>query len=432
MTKPSRHQRILLLLICTISGVLQTAQGASLVGTWSGTWIKNGDALSVIVTFREQNGIYNGSFDSDELQRTGIPFREVRYVAPNLHFVIAGDYTDTIFDGSVDGDLIEGRFLDGPAKGTFSLSREINVVPASAMRDVSFRNGAVTLSGSLLLPKSSGPYPAILFLHGSGPESRWPQHYLAERFARVGIAALIYDKRGVGQSTGDWQKAGFEDLAADALAGIRYLQTLPEISHNKIGIFGHSQGGMLAPLVAARTPLAFVIGSAASGIDPAELEEYSICNGIGLAKLTKQDAVDARSFVHAMIDTGYRGKPRTELDVIVARFKSRPWYFAPPSPDNYYWAFIRSIELSRPQAAWRHIKSPVLLLYGTQDERVPPTKSSNAIIAMLHANGNRDVTLKMFSGADHTFSLPTINGGWPKRVSDYANIIVSWAVTKVK
>jgi alpha-beta hydrolase superfamily lysophospholipase len=255
---------------------------------------------------------------------------------------------------------------------------------------------------------------------------------LAERFARGGIAALIYDKRGVGQSTGDWQKAGFENLIADALAGIRFLQTLPEISRNKIGIFGHSQGGMIAPLVAARAPLAFVIGSAANGIDPAELEEYSICNSIGLAKLTQQDAVDARSFVYAMVDTGYRGKPRTELDVIATRFKGRPWYFDPPPPGNYIWAFMRSIELSRPQAAWQHVKAPVLLLYGTQDERVPPIKSSDAIIAMLHASGNRDVTLKMFSGADHTFSLPTTNGGWHKRVPDYANIIVSWAVTKVR
>jgi pimeloyl-ACP methyl ester carboxylesterase len=251
---------------------------------------------------------------------------------------------------------------------------------------------------------------------------------LAERFARAGIAALIYDKRGVGQSTGDWQKAGFEDLATDALAGIHFLQTLPEINRNKIGIFGHSQGGMLAPVVAARAPLGFVIGSAAGGIDPAEIEEYSIGNSISLAKLTQQDAADARSFVHAIVDTGYYGKPRAKLDVIAASFKGRPWYFDPPPAGNYLWAFMRSIELSWPQAAWKRVKAPVLLLYGTQDERVPPIKSGDAIAAMLHASGNRDVTLKMFSGADHTFSLQTINGGWHKRVPDYADVIVSWAV----
>ena len=197
---------------------------------------------------------------------------------------------------------------------------------------------------------------------------------MAERFARAGIAALIYDKRGVGQSTGDWQKAGFEDLATDALAGIHFLQTLPEINRDKIGIFGHSQGGMLAPLVAARTPLAFVIGSAAGGIDPAQIEEYSIANSIGLAKLAQQDAADALSFVHAIVDIGYRGKPRAELDVIATRFKGRPWYFDPPPPENYIWAFMRSIELIRPEAARKHVKAPVLLLFGTQDERVPPIK----------------------------------------------------------
>jgi hypothetical protein len=88
MRKLFGHQRILLLLICVFWGILHTARGASLVGTWSGTWVKNGDPLSVTVTFREQNGIYSGSFDSDALQRTGIPFREMRYVAPELHFAM--------------------------------------------------------------------------------------------------------------------------------------------------------------------------------------------------------------------------------------------------------------------------------------------------------------------------------------------------------
>ena len=120
------HQRILLLLLCTVSGILHAPQGETVLGNLEWYVDKNGDALSVIVTFREQNGVYAGSFDSDEMQRTGIPFREVRYLAPDLHFVIAGDGADgdTVFDGSVNGDVTEGRFLDGPAKGTFKLSRE--------------------------------------------------------------------------------------------------------------------------------------------------------------------------------------------------------------------------------------------------------------------------------------------------------------------
>ena len=79
------------------------------------------------------------------------------------------------------------------------------------------------LAGTLVLPATPGKHPAIACLHGSGPEARWANHYLAQKFAEHGIVALIYDKRGVGESSGDWQKATFAELADDAAAGIRFF-----------------------------------------------------------------------------------------------------------------------------------------------------------------------------------------------------------------
>jgi len=409
------------------------SHAADIAGTWTGLWTKNGDALPVSVTFLRSASGVSGTFDSDVLQVADIPFREVDYSSPNVHFVLAGDASTSTFDGTLKGDVVEGTFVEGAAKGTFRLIRtQAAQIPIQA-REVTFENGSVTLSGTLLLPSAAGPHPAIVFLHGSGAEGRWANRYLAERFAKAGIAALIYDKRGVGQSTGDWHTAGFEELAGDALAGIRLVQAQPEIDKKKVGIYGHSQGGTLAPLVASRAgDLAFVIGSAAGGTDPADMEEYSVGNSIGISALPPDEAADARSFVRAIVDVAYRGRPRKDLDAVAARFKNRAWYFDPPPADDYYWSFARHIAAYRPADYWRQVKAPVLLLFGKKDERVPPAESSRAIVASLHQGGNRAVAVRMFPNADHTFSLPTPNGGWPKHVRNYATIIIVWARDKTK
>jgi len=411
----------------------QAADSAGIVGGWTGTWTKNGDALPVTVTFESSPQGLTGHFDSDALQVAAIPFREVSATLPLVHFVLAGDSTTTIFDGTLNGGVIEGSLAEGATKGSFRMVRERAMPSAISSSEVTFADGSVALAGSLLLPAGAGPHPAIVFLQGSGPEGRWANRYLAERFAKAGFAALIYDKRGVGQSTGDWHTSGFDELAGDAAAAVRFLRDRSEIDGAKIGIYGHSQGGTLAPLAALRAGhLAFVIGSASGGIDPAEMEEYSVGNSIGVNALPQSEAAEAKSFVHAIVDVAFRGKPRDELNRSVAEFKGRPWYFDPPPPESSYWSFSRLIAGYDPAVYWRQVKAPVLLLFGEKDERVPPDRSSRTIIAALHAGGNDDVTLKTFPDADHTFELPAKTGGWPKHVADYADILTAWALSKIR
>jgi uncharacterized protein len=409
------------------------ASAAELSGTWSGVWSKGGDALSVAVTFQKSGNGYSGSFDSDALQVAGIPFADVSERGNNVHFVLKGDRTTTIFDGAQTADTLTGTFSENNARGTFQLKRTEAQSVTIETREVDFRNGNVKLAGTLLLPRSTGRYSAILFLHGSGPEGRFANRWLAKEFAEAGFAALITDKRGVGQSTGDWRTAGFDELAGDAVAGVRFLEALPEVNAKKIGIYGHSQGGTIAPLVAERAgDLAFIVAAAAGGIDPATMEEYSVGNSIGIASLSPRDLADARTFVHAIVEVAYHGKPRKELDTLSAKFRDRAWYFDPPPPDNFYWSFARRIAAYDPARHWRQVKAPVLLLFGNSDQRVPPKADSEAIAAALHAGGNDDVTLKMFANADHTFSLPNPNGGWPKHVPRYAEMIVEWAKAKAR
>jgi len=409
------------------------SQANGLAGSWKGTWTKDGDALPVTLTFARTDDAYSGTFDSDALEVSGIPLSDVSDTNGSVHFEIKGDQSMSVFDGAITGDVISGTFTDGGVKGTFEMVR---VAPSDSKvrtRDVTFQNKDVTLAGTLLLPPMPGKHSAIVFLHGSGPEGRWANHYLAQKFAERGIVALIYDKRGVGRSTGDWQKATFEALADDAVAGIRFVQSQSEVDASRVGMYGHSQGGTIAPMVAARVrDLRFVIASAAGGIAPADVEEYSVANSIGIAQLSPDERFDAQSYVHALIDVAYGDGDRARFDAMAAKFENREWYFAPPSPDNSYWLISKRLATSQPEEYWRLVKTPVLLLYGAHDERVPPRESANAIQGALKSAGNSNVTLKTYSDADHTFTIvaPPHHGGWPKHETDYADVLVNWVLAQ--
>jgi pimeloyl-ACP methyl ester carboxylesterase len=410
------------------------AEGRDLPGSWKGTWTKGSDALAVTLKFGKAGGSYSGTFDSDALQVVGIPLTSVRDANGKVHFEIKGDQSTTVFDGAVADDAMSGTFADGADKGTFNLVRTSLTSSENRTRDVTFQDNDVTLAGTLVLPSAPGRHPAIAFLHGSGAEGRWANRYLAEKFAAQGVVALVYDKRGVGKSGGDWRKATLEALAADGVAGIRFLQSQPEVDARRVGIYGHSQGGMIAPLVGERAgDLDFIVATAAPGADPADVEEYSVGNAVGAPKLPPAERADARNYVRALVDVAYRGKDRSSLDEAAMRFKGRAWYFAPPPPEDSYWFFSRQLATFRPMDYWRRIQAPVLLVYGAHDERVPPRESAAAIQAALKSGGNGNVTLKIYSDADHTFTIvdpPPHKGAWPKYESDYSGTLVRFVLAQ--
>jgi uncharacterized protein len=415
-----------------LSLAVTNAWAADLEGGWKGTWTKDGDALQVTVAFEKTGSGYSGSFDSDALQVSDIPFSDISETNGKVHFLLKGDQSTAVFDGTLTDNAMSGTFTDGSERGTFELARATPSPAAIRTRNVTFRDKDVTLAGTLLLPAAPGRHAAILFLQGSGPEGRWANHYLAQKFAEAGVIALIYDKRGVGQSTGDWRKVGFDALADDAVAGIRFLQSQPEVDAALVGIYGHSQGGTVAPLVAVQAgDLRFIVASAAGGIDPAEVETYSVENSIGIGKLPPAERADAQSYVRELINVAFHGHDRALLDKMAAGFKDRAWYFPPPPPGDSYWLITKELAEFRPAQYWRRIKAPVLLVYGGHDERVPPRQSANAIQAALKSGGNRNVTLKWYARGDHTFTIvdPPQKTGWPRHVSNYANTLTGWVLS---
>ena len=421
------------LLGCLLIGVHLSAIGAAradeLAGYWSGTWTKAGDPLAVTVAFERVNDRYTGAFDSDALQLADSPFSDVRVTKARVRFSLAGETAPLVFDGTLAGDALAGTFTEGRVAGTFQLARTA-APPAIIKREVTFTNGDVTLVGELMLPEGSTRHAAVVFLHDAGPEGRESSRYLAKKFASQGFVTLSHDKRGVGKSTGDWRQSNVEDFANDAVAAVRFLQTQSEVDPTNIGVYGRGRGGSISPLVAVGEPtLGFVIASAACGLDPAEAEVFSLENSIGLPELPDTEREDARRFVRAIVDVVYRGKSRDTLDAMGKEFGTRTWYFAPPPPGDPYWALSKWGAAYRPLDYWRQVRVPVMLVFGTHDERVPPVRSADAIVAALKSAGNSNVTLKMFANADHAFkTVPQASAeGWTKFAPEYAGTLVNWA-----
>lgn len=281
---------------------------------------------------------------------------------------------------------------------------------------VQFRNGNVTLHGSLLLPASSGRHPALVIFHGSGPEGR--NTTMASWFASQGVAALTYDKRGVGESTGDFRQVAFMDLCGDGLAGIDLLEKRADIQSNQVGVWGMSQGGWLGPLVASRSKqVSFVIAVSGPGVTPGEQMIFLYgrqlqANGFTGAKVEEASALRRQIWKFLATGEGYQSA-KAALDSA----RSKPWYaslaeqhdglFALPASKILQYPPQRSrlwftAEMNYdPTLALRRLTVPALFLFGGKDDMVPVGRSVDIIRTTLTESGHPDFTIRVFPGADH-------------------------------
>jgi alpha-beta hydrolase superfamily lysophospholipase len=411
-----------------------TAAKEPLEGTWRGQWVRDGSALEVTLRFSKSERLWEGSFDSEALRVTGIPLQKILWNPPEVRWEVVGDVTTTTFVGQLRGDALSGQLKERDAAGTFSLART-EAPPPSQREEIAFASGDARLAGTVFVPAGKGPHPGIVFLHGSGAEGRWASSYLAERFARAGFAALTFDKRGVGQSGGDWRTAGFEELAADAAAAVAALAARPYVAPGRVGIHGHSQGGSIAPLAAARIgDPAFVIASAATGVPMDEMEIFSLENALGVGAMSSSDAAAARELVAAIVATAYHGRPRERLIEVWQKVREKPWAFEPPPETDSYWSFSKRTAAYDALALWRQVSAPTLLVFGEADERVP-ARTSAARIAEAYLGG-KGTSMKavFFAGADHTFRLRSAPEGafaWPRTAPGYPDVLIEWALEAV-
>jgi len=318
--------------------------------------------------------------------------------------------------------------------------------------EVTFKNGDVTLAGTLLLPAATPSAkvkrPALVFVHGGGPQLRdimWGLGYL---YAARGFAVLSYDKRGVGKSTGNWGEASFEDLADDAVAGARFLQARNEIAANQIGFWGLSQGGWIAPLAASRFPdAAFAIALSGGGLSPAEQELLDSEFELSKAGYTASEISEALAFQKLKDEIIASPSNIAKWDEYArarATAKDQKWFRqpgidvrGPEQRDHAFWTHMRRSYLYDPGPALRASKAPLLAIFGELDTPEGVKANVRAIRQILDQAGRRDYTVKVYPNGSHNLmEVPPDNPNEYVRLKRFPpgffEMMVDWTTTQVR
>jgi pimeloyl-ACP methyl ester carboxylesterase len=433
-----------------------------LAGSWQGTLIVPGGSLRVVFNFKPKaEGGYTATLDSPDQGAFGIAADSVtvqdtlirasiRSIGGELNGVrLAG--TDSISGTWSQGGMQLPLVLKHSSKEVEKPKRPQEPKKPYPYKDeeVTFTNpeAGITLAGTLTLPESDGPFPAAILITGSGPEDRdetvfghRPFLVLADYLTRQGIAVLRYDDRGVGKSTGNFGTATSTDFASDAKSAVAYLKTRKEVRTEKIGLIGHSEGGIIAPMVATESKdVAFIVMMAGTGVpgDQVILEQAALiakAMGTGEKEVKEARAINRKAFdivesekdsatvaselrtllLSAADTSEQKDKQATEAR-INAQIKqvTSPWF-------RYFMTYD-------PRPALRKVRCPVLAIDGEKDLQVSPKQNLPKIEAALREGGNKDFTIRELPGLNHLFQTAT--KGTP---DEYAKIEETISPTALK
>lgn len=417
----------------------RSATVAPLVGIWEGTLDAQAMKLRLRFTLRKgEKDQITGVFDSIDQGANGLPLSGLSLNGNDFHFdlrAVAGT-----FDGNVNEDrtAIKGTWRQ---RGGAELPLEWKKVdkPTALNRpqvpnkpypyreaEIQYANKrvpGVELAGTLTLPEGAGPFPAVVLISGSGPQDRdeslmghKPFLVLADHLTRKGIAVLRFDDRGVGKSTGNFGNATSADFATDALASVDYLKTRSEIDSKRIGLVGHSEGGMIGPIAAVQSPdVAFLVLIAGPGIPIPELlrqqaELILRAAGKSDAEIDKKVAQQKQVF-EVLRNEKDQNALQAKLKAIVASeadkssatpdtsiaMMTSPWF-------RFFLAYAPADSLSK-------IKIPVLAVNGEKDLQVEPKSNLSGIRAALTKADNNNFTIVELPGLNHL--LQQSNTGSP-------------------
>lgn len=441
--------------------------------TWQGDIDVLGQKLGVIVRFEGSGDGLAGAMDIPAQGVNGLKLKDISRSpssmaftfefpgAPTAVFTLKLEEADpssavgTMSQAGQSFPVAMKKLADGEApKGPERPQHPVPPFPYQAL-DVSFPGGAegVTLAGTLTISAGEGPFPAAVLVSGSGPQDRdetllghKPFLVLADALTKAGVAVLRYDDRGVGASTGDFQTGTTDDFANDAEKAAAFMRARPDIDPKRIGIIGHSEGGLIAPIVAARNDsIAFLVLLAGPGTDGKQVlgdQIGAILRSVGVpeAAITKQVKVQQK-----MLSKLLAGAPREELVTLMKTLialqsgveEPTPEQLAAAAPDDMVNAQIESfsspwmrrfLEID-PRDSLRRVKVPVLALNGTKDTQVIASINLPEIEKALATAGNQDITCLGVNGLNHLFQ--TSESGSPQEYASISETFAPAALQKV-
>ena len=436
--KKALYQIPLILLLCSFfNGAV--GQTYSLVGNWEGKLSVSGMELRIVFHVEStEDGGMTATMDSPDQGAYDLPCGDVSLDSDKAVIQIpqiSGKYEGTF----TDERNISGTWTQGTANLPLDLvykeeadelkrPQEPNPPFPYDIREVEFDNeeAGIKLGGTLTIPNGEGPFPAAIMVTGSGPQDRdetvmqhKPFWIIADYMARNGVAVLRYDDRGVGSSTGDFQIATTEDFVTDANAAITFLKNQEKINKSLAGIIGHSEGGMVAPMVAAKSgDVDFIVMLAGPGIVGSEiilLQSALIARASGASEamiernakfnndafaliLGNEDPESLDGEIEEFIDEFFeslsemeKGDPEGTKAALRSQLNAyrTPWF-------KFFLTYDPVPTLSK-------VKCPVLALNGENDLQVPPRENLEAIETALKNGKSKNYRVQEMPGLNHLF-----------------------------
>jgi uncharacterized protein len=451
-----------------------------LEGRWDGAISIMGTQLRIIVDFTREGDGWAGTIDIPQQGAVDIPLHSISFDAPNVQFAMLAGPQQAGFDGELTDGSIAGTFSQSGFAGTFQLLPVAAPEPEAATGDaedeeapyteeeVTFGHGDVTLAGTLTLPEGDGPHPALILVTGSGQQNRDEEIYLApgyrpfaviaDALARQGIAVLRYDDRGIGGSTGEVESATSADFADDTGSALNYLLNREEIDPAQIGILGHSEGGIIATMLAARNPdVAFIIlmaGPGLSGYDVVLAQAVLLTAASGASA---EEVETVRTRQTQVLDTVRNDEGWDELETLIQEMIAEQLAQLPDAQKaqlgdlDAYAAQVIAQQLAALQSPWyrffiaydpaedlAQINVPVLAIFGGLDLQVPAEANAAALRAALESAGNQDVTVEIIPNANHLFQAAESGGVdeygllAPEFISGFLETISEWLLARVE
>ncbi len=408
------------------------AQSQEIAGDWHGALKVSGMDIPLIFHIEKNDSTFSTSMDSPKQGAFGIKANQT--IFENSVLEIAFPSAGITYEGTYNSgvEIIEGTFKQGGMNLPLNLSRNKDEgMKSSPLRpqepkapfnyrseEITFTNSkdCIELAGTLTLPSGSGKHPAVVLISGSGPQDRNSEVFghkpflvLADHLTKQGIAVLRYDDRGVGESEGDFSKATSKDLANDVQAAVDFLKSRQDIDLNNIGLLGHSEGGLIAPMVAKNSEdVDFVILLAGQGLrgDKNLLLQKSILEQkSGIDELTVNQGQQIFSGAYDLI----RNSKEEELETKLKEYFQQQ--FAGRLNENQIHTLVQQITSPwikfylkhDPAPVLEEISIPVLALFGENDFQVPPIENSKIVKESLQKAGNDEVQIIVFDNLNHLF-----------------------------